>query len=196
LTSKISNITSKYFQMCGGRVEMIPCSVAAHMFKLHTYEHDSGKGGARFNCDRIAEIWLDDEYKKYYYNVMGPTKNRNYGDISERLELKKKLGCKSFKWFLETMHPKMPFPEHVRDFEAEERQQEEQRKKAVEEQRQKVIEEQRQKDIEEQKKKDEEDQRKKLEEQRQKDEEEQKKMDAEAVLDEKNLGGDGKKSVV
>ena len=156
--------------MCGGRVEMIPCSVAAHMFKSHTYSHNSkGKGGARFNTDRIAEIWLDDEYKKYYYNVMGPTKNRFYGDVTERMELKKKLGCKSFKWFLETLHPKMPFPEHVRDFDEEERQKAEQ-----EEQKRKVEEESRKKAEEEQRKKDEEEQKMKQEEIRQREEEQKK----------------------
>ena len=158
--------------MCGGRVEMIPCAVAAHMFKFHTYSQSSkGKGGSRFNTDRIAEIWLDDEYKKYYYNAMGSTKHRYYGDITERMELKKKLGCKSFKWFLETLHPKMPFPENVRDFGAEERQQEELKRKTEEEQR-KMAE-------EEQKKKNEEEQRRMQEEQRVRDEDEQKRKEVE-----------------
>lgn len=164
--------------MCGGRVEMIPCAVAAHMFKFHTYSHNSkGKGGSIFNTDRIAEIWLDDEYKKYYYNSMGHTKNRNYGDITERMELKKKLGCKSFKWFLETLHPKMQFPEHIRDYDAEQRQ-----KAAQDEQKQKAEEEQRQKAEEEQKIKDEEEQKKKQEEQQQIDQEEQNRKDAEAKM--------------
>jgi polypeptide N-acetylgalactosaminyltransferase len=53
--------------MCGGRVDLVPCAVAGHMFKGHTYAMSTkGKGGARFNTDRIAEVWLDD-YKKYYY---------------------------------------------------------------------------------------------------------------------------------
>ncbi|KAL7011728.1 hypothetical protein ACKWTF_014411 [Chironomus riparius] len=168
--------------MCGGRVEMIPCAVAAHMFKSHTYSHNSkGKGGARFNTDRIAEIWLDDEYKKYYYNAMGHTKDRYYGDITERMELKKKLGCKSFKWFLETLHPKMPLPEHVRDFDDEERQKAEQKRKAEEEQRQKAEEEQKKKNEEEQKRKQEEIRLKDEEEQRRNKVEEQRKLDADKL---------------
>jgi polypeptide N-acetylgalactosaminyltransferase len=59
-------------------------------------------------------VWLD-EYKRYYYRTVGDTKKRKFGDISERLEIKKNLNCKSFKWFLENVHPKMQIPEKIRD---------------------------------------------------------------------------------
>ena len=163
--------------MCGGRVEMIPCAVAAHMFKSHTYAMASkNKGGSRYNTDRIAEIWLDDEYKKYYYNVMGHTKDRNYGDISERLELKKKLRCKSFKWFLETLHPKMPIPENVKDFDEQERiKNEEQEKKKAEEAQKRKQEEENKRQQEEQRRQLDEEVKRKEEEQKIKEEEEKKK---------------------
>jgi polypeptide N-acetylgalactosaminyltransferase len=69
----------------------------AHMYKGHTYTFPSGKGGYRWNTDRIAEIWLD-EYKRYYYRSVGDTKDRKYGDVSERISIRKNLGCHSFKW--------------------------------------------------------------------------------------------------
>ena len=97
--------------MCGGRVELIPCTVIAHMFKAHTYTMATKeKGGVYYNHDRTAETWMDDEYKKHYYTATKRIKPRNFGDITERLELKKKLGCKSFKWLLENIYPLMPIP--------------------------------------------------------------------------------------
>jgi polypeptide N-acetylgalactosaminyltransferase len=29
----------------------------------------------------------------------------SYGNISERVELRKQLGCKSFQWYLDTVFP-------------------------------------------------------------------------------------------
>lgn len=71
-------------------------------------------GSYRWNTDRIAEVWLGD-YLRYYYRTTGDTKNRNYGDISERLEIKKKIGCKSFDWFVKNVYPKVPIPDNIRD---------------------------------------------------------------------------------
>lgn len=87
-----------------------------HLYREHRYTHStSDKGGYRWNTDRIAETWLDDNYKKYYYRLNGDTKDRKYGDISARIELKKKLQCKSFSWYVENVHPNVEIPEEIRD---------------------------------------------------------------------------------
>jgi polypeptide N-acetylgalactosaminyltransferase len=99
--------------MCGGEVEYVPCSSAFHMFKrTHSYEVTMKQ--YIVNTDRIAETWLD-EYKRYYYRSVGDTKNRNYGNVSERVELRKKLGCKSFDWFIKNVYPDIEIPKEIRD---------------------------------------------------------------------------------
>lgn len=102
--------------MCGGRVELIPCTVVAHMLKAVTYKMATAdKGGMEYNNNRIAEIWLDEPYKTYYYRALPKDKTRNFGNVTDRLILKEKLGCKSFQWYLDNVHPKMSVPDNLKD---------------------------------------------------------------------------------
>ena len=51
-----------------------------------------------------------DEYKEHYYAKRPGIKKRDYGDTSERMELRNKLQCKSFDWFLKHVYPELPLP--------------------------------------------------------------------------------------
>lgn len=57
--------------MCGGTLEIIPCSHVGHIFRSRSpYKWRSGVNVLRRNSIRLAEVWMD-EYKKYYYQRIG-----------------------------------------------------------------------------------------------------------------------------
>lgn len=90
--------------MCGGTLEIIPCSRVGHIFrKTSPYKWRSGLNVLGTNLVRLAAVWLDD-YAKYFY-AYSKNQPKNYGDISERVKLRKELNCKPFAWYLENIHP-------------------------------------------------------------------------------------------
>ena len=99
--------------MCGGRLEIVPCSRVGHVFRKYTSPYKFPDGVEKTlnkNFNRLAEVWMD-EYKELYYNKKPQARNMEYGDISKRLELRKRLGCKSFKWYIENVYPDVQMPE-------------------------------------------------------------------------------------
>ena len=46
----------------------------------------------------------------YYYAAVPLAKNVTFGSIEARLQLREKLQCKSFKWYLDTIYPELFIP--------------------------------------------------------------------------------------
>ncbi|XP_028834880.1 polypeptide N-acetylgalactosaminyltransferase 16 [Denticeps clupeoides] len=98
--------------MCGGSLEILPCSRVGHVFrKRHPYDFPEGNALTYIkNTRRAAEVWMD-EYKQYYYAARPSAQGKAFGSIADRLALRRKLNCNSFRWYLENVYPELRIPE-------------------------------------------------------------------------------------
>ncbi|KAM4718492.1 polypeptide N-acetylgalactosaminyltransferase 11 [Anableps anableps] len=93
--------------MCGGQLLIIPCSRVGHIFrKRRPYGSPGGQDTMAHNSLRLAHVWMDD-FKEQYLALRPELRDRGYGDISERVALRKRLECRSFRWFLDNVYPEM-----------------------------------------------------------------------------------------
>ncbi|CAL8108671.1 unnamed protein product [Orchesella dallaii] len=95
--------------MCGGTLEIVPCSHVGHIFRKRSpYKWRTGVNVLRRNSVRLAKVWMDD-YAEYYYQRIGHDLG-DFGDVSSRTHLRDNLKCKSFKWFLTEIYPELFIP--------------------------------------------------------------------------------------
>ncbi|XP_062896654.1 polypeptide N-acetylgalactosaminyltransferase 14 [Mobula hypostoma] len=97
--------------MCGGSLEIIPCSRVGHVFrKRHPYVFPEGNANTYIkNTRRTVEVWMD-EFKRFYYAARPSARGKPYEDVQSRLQLRKELKCKSFRWYLENIYPELRIP--------------------------------------------------------------------------------------
>ncbi|KFW89504.1 Polypeptide N-acetylgalactosaminyltransferase 15, partial [Phalacrocorax carbo] len=110
--------------LCGGSVEIIPCSRVGHVYRNHFPHAFSYEEAIVRNKIRIAETWLGSFKENFYKHdtvafLISKVKTcwaREKPDCSERLQLQKRLGCRNFQWFVSNVYPELSQPENTPRF--------------------------------------------------------------------------------
>ncbi|XP_065320085.1 polypeptide N-acetylgalactosaminyltransferase 1-like [Gordionus sp. m RMFG-2023] len=103
---------------CGGSIEIHPCSHVGHVFRKNSpYTFPGGvMPNLNRNLARLIEVWLD-SYKNFAYFISPDIKIFKYlTNISSRIDLKNKLHCKNFDWYLQNIYPENYFPNNYTYF--------------------------------------------------------------------------------
>ncbi|CAH0560779.1 unnamed protein product [Brassicogethes aeneus] len=94
---------------CGGGIEWVPCSRVGHVYRSFM-PYNFGKLAQKkkgplitINYKRVIETWFDEKYKQFFYTREPTARFLDMGDITEQLELKDRLKCKSFSWYMENV---------------------------------------------------------------------------------------------
>ncbi|XP_046551490.1 polypeptide N-acetylgalactosaminyltransferase 5-like [Haliotis rubra] len=87
--------------LCGGGLEIIPCSNVAHLYHPHR-PSEKRRIAYNRNIARVSNVWLD-KYKHFSDNYDGSI--ADFGDISDRIALRDSLKCHPFEFYLTNVNP-------------------------------------------------------------------------------------------
>jgi len=90
---------------CGGRIEVVPCSRIGHVFRARN-PYIVHPTMVVKNQKRAALVWLD-EHLEDFYREAPMARHMDAGNVDERLELKRRLKCKSMDWYVENVYPEL-----------------------------------------------------------------------------------------
>lgn len=101
--------------MCGGSIETAPCSRVGHIQRIDKpYSIPGGlHHSMMINTVRVADVWLDD-HKKIFYAIH-PEAIAMRGNVSERSELRRRLQCRSFQWYIDNVFPESLYAKKYTD---------------------------------------------------------------------------------
>ncbi|XP_055376391.1 polypeptide N-acetylgalactosaminyltransferase 5-like [Condylostylus longicornis] len=93
---------------CGGILELIQCSRVGHVFRRTTpHKFPRGERQTIFtNKARVAEVWMD-KWKEIFF-ALNP--DAISGNVTKRKELRTRLNCKNFEWYLKNVYPENILP--------------------------------------------------------------------------------------
>ena len=103
---------------CGGRVVTLPCSRVGHIFKpfFYRFGKDDKETTVTKNLMRVADVWMD-SMRKYFYAAtrLYEFKRIEFNEkekrsVQKRIDMRKRLKCKTFEWFMQFVVPNIPIP--------------------------------------------------------------------------------------
>jgi polypeptide N-acetylgalactosaminyltransferase len=89
---------------CGGELLCAPCSRVFHIFRSGGHPYSLPAGSIGRNKLRTAAVWMDD-YAPILHAIIGRPPWSNAGNLTERVELRRRLKCHSFQWYLDNVYP-------------------------------------------------------------------------------------------
>ncbi|CAI9176135.1 unnamed protein product [Rangifer tarandus platyrhynchus] len=95
--------------LCGGSVEILPCSRVGHLYRNEDAHSQHEREATLQNKVRIAETWLGSFKETFYRHSPEALSLSKAGkpDCVERQQLQRRLGCRTFHWFLANVYPEL-----------------------------------------------------------------------------------------